>query len=100
MDSQCADTDRLDAFCCAPYIKFLPNTKCKAMTPSYNADIPGMYCFTYLKRITLMCDSSHTIPLRNSSSGYLVPRHTMPSFENVWIIERNSVYMKRLVLTG
>jgi hypothetical protein len=42
----------------------------------------------------------HTNPLRNSSSGYFVPRHTMPSFEKVWIMERSSVYMKRLVLTG
>ena len=43
---------------------------------------------------------SHTNPLRNSSSGYLVPRHTMPPFQRVWNIERVSVYMNRLVLTG
>ena len=42
----------------------------------------------------------HTIPLRNSSNGYFVPRHTMPSFERVSTIERNRVYMKRLALTG
>jgi len=42
----------------------------------------------------------HTIPLRNSSSGYFVPRHVMPSFERVWTMERTSVYMNRLVLTG
>ena len=35
--------------------------------------------------------ATHTIPLRNSSSGYFVPRHSIPSFHNVRIIERKSV---------
>jgi hypothetical protein len=35
--------------------------------------------------------STHTIPFRSSSSGYFVPRQTMPSFHNVRIIERSSV---------
>ncbi len=34
---------------------------------------------------------AHTIPLRNSSSGYFVPRHTIPSFHSVRIIDRSSV---------
>jgi hypothetical protein len=42
----------------------------------------------------------YTIPLRNSSSGYFVPRHTIPSFQRVWNMERISVYMNKLVLTG
>jgi hypothetical protein len=34
---------------------------------------------------------SHTIPFRNSSSGYFVPRHVMPSSHSVRIIECSSV---------
>ena len=37
------------------------------------------------------CDPFHTIPLRNSSSGYFVPRHTIPSFHSVRNIDRSSV---------
>jgi hypothetical protein len=33
----------------------------------------------------------HTIPLRNSSSRYLVPRHSIPSFQSVSTVERSSV---------
>jgi hypothetical protein len=33
----------------------------------------------------------HTIPFRNSSSGYFVPRQTMPSFHSVCTIDRSSV---------
>ena len=33
----------------------------------------------------------HTIPLRNSFKGYFVPRHSIPSFHKVRIIERRSV---------
>jgi len=34
---------------------------------------------------------AHTMPFRNSSSGYFVPRHTIPSFHNVSTIERSNV---------
>jgi hypothetical protein len=34
-------------------------------------------------RAALTIHARHTNPLRNSSSGYLVPRHTMPSFQSV-----------------
>src|SRR5580658_3286536 len=33
--------------------------------------------------ITVTRDLSHSIPFRNSSRGYLVPRHTIPSFHSV-----------------
>ena len=33
----------------------------------------------------------HTIPFLNSSSGYFVPRQTMPSFQSVRTIDRSSV---------
>ncbi len=33
----------------------------------------------------------HTIPFRNSSSAYFVPRQTIPSFQSVRNIERSSV---------
>lgn len=42
----------------------------------------------------------YTIPWRNSSSGYFVPRHTMPSFQRVINIERSSVKMNIVELTG
>ena len=35
------------------------------------------------KQPPLMIRAPHTNPLRNSSSGYFVPRHTMPSFQSV-----------------
>src|ERR1022692_4660740 len=50
--------------------------------------------------VTVIRDLHHTIPLRNSSRGYFVPRHTMPSFESVWTMERSSVYINRLVPMG
>ncbi len=34
---------------------------------------------------------AYTIPFLNSSSGYFVPRHTMPSFHSVKNIDRSSV---------
>lgn len=40
---------------------------------------PGRGCLRY------------TIPFRSSSSGYFVPRHTIPSFHSVSTIDRNSV---------
>ena len=55
---------------------------------------------SHLQAVTVTRDLPHTIPLRNSSSGYFVPRHTMPPFQRVWNMERINVYMKRLVLTG
>ena len=42
----------------------------------------------------------HTIPFRNSSSGYFVPRHVTPSFHSVRNIDRSSVYSNSTVLTG
>jgi hypothetical protein len=35
------------------------------------------------QRAALTIHAPHTNPLRNSSSGYFVPRHTMPSFQSV-----------------
>ncbi len=43
---------------------------------------------------------AHTIPFLNSSSGYFVPRHTMPSFQSVKNIDRSSVYTNSTVLIG
>ena len=34
---------------------------------------------------------AYTIPFLNSSSGYFVPRHSMPSFHSVKNIDRSSV---------
>lgn len=33
----------------------------------------------------------HTIPFLSSSSGYFVPRQTMPPFQSVRIVDRSSV---------
>ena len=42
----------------------------------------------------------YTIPFRNSSRGYLVPRQVTPSFQRVRNIDRSSVYSNSTVLTG
>jgi hypothetical protein len=42
----------------------------------------------------------HTTPLRNSSSGYFVPRQVTPSLRKVRTMERISVYSNIIVLMG
>jgi hypothetical protein len=46
-------------------------------------------CLSPLHRHT--AQPPHTIPFRNSSSRYFVPRHTIPPFHSVSIIDRSSV---------
>jgi hypothetical protein len=66
--------------------------RCRSLTPSNSTTasigLPTAEAFRASYRPMF---ATHTIPLRNSSSGYFVPRHSIPSFHNVRIIERKSV---------
>ena len=54
---------------------------------------PALVASSFRRSISLTTDHClpHTIPLRNSFKGYFVPRHSIPSFHKVRIIERKSV---------
>jgi hypothetical protein len=45
-------------------------------------------------------ERAYTIPRRNSSMGYFVPRHTIPPCLMVNTIDRATAYITRQVLTG
>lgn len=67
---------------------------CERLTHDSGSDHSGNQqgCpYEFRSNFSVSRDVFHTIPFLNSSSGYFVPRHTIPSCHKVRIIERSSV---------
>jgi hypothetical protein len=62
--------------------------------------IPRCLCVSVVRMFYRKTAMPHTTPLRNSSSGYFVPRQVTPSSRKVRTMERISVYSNIIVLMG